>query len=88
MDFYGKVEHFLTWRRIIKEERKIFYLIKGISNTLCSLRYSSFKCLVGLLSLCWITVTHTIRLPIEGLLPSAGTEPITFQDSASKVAGL
>ena len=36
----------------------------------------------------WVTGGHTIHPPNEGLLPPTGFEPIPFQNSASKVAGL
>ena len=38
------------------------------------------QCLVRFLSLCWITGSHTIHLPIEGLLPPTGTEPTPLKD--------
>ena len=38
------------------------------------------QCLVRFLSLCWITGSHTIHLPIEGLLPPTGTEPTPLED--------
>ena len=44
--------------------------------------------LVRLFSSCWITGGHTIHPPIKELLPSTGTEPTPFRDSAHKVAGL
>ena len=34
MVFCGKAKHVLAWLKEIKEERKFFDLIKGISNTL------------------------------------------------------
>ena len=44
--------------------------------------------LVGFRSLCWISDGHTLRLPIQGLLPPTGIEPTPFRNLASKVAGL
>ena len=38
--------------------------------------------------MCWITGSHTIQPPIEGLLPPTGIEPTPFRDSVSKGAGL
>ena len=44
--------------------------------------------LVRRFSQCWITGGHTIHSPIEGLVPPTGIEPTSFQNLASKVAGL
>ena len=47
-----------------------------------------FQYLVRLISQCRITDGHTIRPPIEELLPPTGIEPTPFRNSTSKVAGL
>ena len=44
--------------------------------------------LVRPFSQCWITVSHTIRPPIEELIAPTGIEPTPFQNLASQVAGL
>ena len=55
---------------------------------ICCLVSARSQYLVRLLSLCWTTGGHIIHPPIKGLLPLTGIEPTSFQNSASKVAGI
>ena len=57
----------------------------GIS--VCNYVSARSQYLVTFLSMCWITSGHTMHPPIEEILTPPSTEPTSFRNCASKVAG-
>ena len=64
-----------------------YLTITNLAN-LESANLTNLESWVRLLSLYCITVGYTIHLPVEDMLPPAGTEPAPFRDLASKEARL